>query len=551
MAEKPAPEETQKVDEIVGEEHALRSDRSTWHDHWQACADTMHPRRGRFTASIVPGERLHTKLYDSTPIQARQGLASSIDGLLKPKTAKWFSLTLENTRLAKRDDVKRWLEACEDRLRRAMYNPKARFIPATRATDNDLVTFGTGCVFIGERQRRDGLLFRDYALHNTVIDTDDDGNIKRIYIQQHYTPRQAAARYGKDKISETIEKELSAEKKNSHQRFRFIWCVKPRHEFDPRKIDNRNMPFESYEIDVAGKKVMREGGFPWFPFAVPRWDLSAEEIYGRSPGMVALGDTHTLQQQGKTLLRAGHKEVEPPLLVPDEGVVGAPRTFPGGITYFDAELAREMGSIPIQPLNSGGNISIGRDMQEDTRENIWRAFFRNVLQLPVNGPEMTATEVIERKDEFTRLIGPVFGMLESDYSQQLVEIPTSIMFRVGAFPRPPDDVRGEDLKFEFESPVEKARKQIESMGLSRSLQVLEPFIAAQPELMDHFDGDTIARDTPEAFGVPQRWLRTLDKVSEIRQGRQQEIQARQAIEGMQAAADIDKTIAEGQATRKQ
>jgi hypothetical protein len=43
-------------------------------------------------------------------------------------------------------------------------------------------------------------------------------------------------------------------------------------------------------------------------------------------------------------------------------------------------------------------------------------------------------------------------------------------------------------------------------------------VEADPAIMDNFDGDAIARDTPEIFGLPQRWLRA-----------QEEMDARRAV----------------------
>jgi hypothetical protein len=44
------------------------------------------------------------------------------------------------------------------------------------------------------------------------------------------------------------------------------------------------------------------------------------------------------------------------------------------------------------------------------------------------------------------------------------------------------------------------------------VELLAPFVEADPAIMDNFDGDAIARDTPEIFGLPQRWLRAREEV---------------------------------------
>jgi hypothetical protein len=125
-------------------------------------------------------------------------------------------------------------------------------------------------------------------------------------------------------------------------------------------------------------------------------------------------------------------------------------------------------------------------------------------------------EVLERKEEFIRTIGPVFGRLESDYIGQVVERSFKILLRAGALPPPPEVLRGREVGFDYASPVEQARRQIEAAGAARSVELLAPFVEADPAIMDNFDGDAIARDTPEIFGLPQRWLRAREEVESRR-----------------------------------
>ena len=73
-----------------------------------------------------------------------------------------------------------------------------------------------------------------------------------------------------------------------------------------------------------------------------------------------------------------------------------------------------------------------------------RVFFDVHRDLPREGPGDRAgkrVEVLERKEEFIRTIGPVFGRLESDYIGQVVERGFNILLRAGAFPEPPEALR--------------------------------------------------------------------------------------------------------------
>lgn len=525
---------TREIEDLLSRHKRLKDQRRVWESHWQELAEVMLPRRADFTTERITGEGRSDHLFDGTPMLARRGLAAAIDGLLKPKTARWFRVRALDERLGEDEAVKRWLEAAEDRLYRALYSRRARFIQRSGEVDEDLVTFGTGVLFIGEGRDLNRLLFRSFHLKDVVLSENGDGEIDTLYITLRLTARQAAERFGEAALGRDTREALKAGE--ADKPFTFLQAVMPRAARDGRRRDSRGLPYASLIADVQSEQLVSESGYHEFPFAVPRWDTSSGEVYGRSPGMIALPDANTLQQMGKTLLVAGHKAVDPPLLVGDDSVLGTPKTFPGGITTFDMQAARDLGRIPVEPLQTGFNLPLGRDMQKDARDQVWAAFFRNVLQLPVDAPRMTATEVLERKEEFIRTIGPVFGRLESDYVGQVVERGFNILLRAGAFPEPPDVLRGQEVVFDYASPVEQARKQIEAAGAARSVELLAPFVQADPAILDNFDGDAIARDTPEIFGLPQRWLRPKEAVDSRREERREAQQAAALPGDAQAAA---------------
>jgi hypothetical protein len=525
------------ITDLLDRFKALKDARREWETHWEELAQVMLPRRTGFTSEPRPGSKQTEKIFDGTPMLARRGLAAAIDGLLKPKSSRWFRVRAEDEELNERDEVRTWLQHVEDRLFAALYNPRARFVQRSGEVDDDLVTFGTGVLFIGESKSYDRLSFRSAHLRDSFIVENGDGEIDTIFLRMRLTARQAAQRYGADKLGTKTQEALKHGK--ADERFTFLQVVTPRPNRDPRRVDNINLPFASLIVDVDTEHKVGESGFHEFPFAVPRWDTASGEVYGRSPGMIALPDANTLQQMGKTILVAGHKAVDPPLIQVNDAVIGTARTFPSGVSYVDAQALRELGGMrPIAPLETGGNIPLGREMQNDTRKQIEAAFFRNVFNLPVDGPQMTATEVLERRDEFLRTIGPVVGRLETDYIGVIPQRAFMIMARARCFAPEPPALTGRKVRFVVSSAVEQARHQIEAAGAARAMELLAPFVAANPELMDNFDTDAMARDVPEIFGLPRRWLRSREEVGAKRLARLQGQQAMELLEGAGKAAEI-------------
>lgn len=532
------------VTEILTRHERLAGERRLWEQHWQELAEVMLPRRATFTTDGRPGDKRTTNIYDSVPMLARRGLSSAIAGLLRPKTSRWLKIEPTDGQLAEDDEVKAWLEDSEERLFRAIYAPEARFIKATHEVDDDLVTFGSGCLFVGEGRDLNRLLFRSFHLKDCFPAENEEGAIDTMHVVMLLTARQAEQRYGEENVGPKVKEALRGLQKEQDRKFKFIWAVQPREERDAGKRTNTNMAFASRVIQVEGQHLVGESGFQEFPFMFPRWDTASGELFGRSPGMLALPDAKTLQAMGKTILVAGQKAADPPLLMPSDSIIGVPRTFPGGTTYYDAEAVRELGGRPpIVPLETGANLPITRDMQNDVRESVWAAFFKNIFQPLLGRTGMTATEVLERREEFIRTAGPAFEALESDYTAPMVERAFNIVMRGGGVPPPPDALRGRGVRFTFVSPVEQARKQTEAAGMARFFELVAPLVQFQPEIMDNLDGDEIVRDAPDVSGMPRRWLRSKDRVEDLRGQRAQAQQAAALLDDAGRAADVARTAA--------
>ncbi len=542
---------SKEVTEILTRHERLAGERRLWEQHWQDLAELMLPRRATFTTQGQPGDKRTANIYDSVPMLARRGLSAAIAGLLRPKTSRWLKIEPADDQLKDDDEVKAWIEDADDRLFRAIYAPEARFIKATHEVDDDLVTFGSGCLFVGESRDLGRLLFRSFHLKDCFPAENEEGAIDTMHVVMRLTARQAAQRYGEDNLGAKVKEALGGPQKEQDRKFKFIWAVQPREERDPGNRDNTNMPFASRVIQVEGEHKVGESGFNEFPFAFPRWDTASGELFGRSPGMLALPDAKTLQAMGKTILVAGQKVADPPLLMPADSIIGVPRTFPGGNTYYDAEAVRELGGRPpIIPLETGANLPITRDMQNDVRESVWAAFFKNTFQPLLDKTGMTATEVLERKEEFIRTAGPAFESLESDYTAPMVERAFNIVMRGGGFLPPPDALRGREIEFKFVSPVEQARKQMEAAGMARFFELVAPLVQFQPEIMDNLDGDEIVRDAPDITGMPQRWLKSADRIEDIREQRAQAAAAAEALAEAGQVAEVAKTASEIQTSGK-
>lgn len=542
-----------EVEKIIKRWEKLASEKSKWHSLWDDLARVMLPRRLGFAQTTVEGERRTEDIFDSTPMQAARGLANAIGGIVRPQGIPEIKMRAEDDAINNMEEAKAWLFDSEERLKAAFNNPKARFRQASGEVDQDLVVFGTADMFVGESVRRNNLLFQSEHLKDVTLMFNEEGSPEGRFRKRKMPVYHLVDRFGENKLSDKVREKIE---KEPDCKIDILHVVIPRKNAKQNPLFAKDLPIADLWIELDTKHKILEGGYHEFPFIIPRWDTSSGEDYGRSPGMIALPDADTLQAMGETILIAGQRAADPPLAVPNDGAFDAINTFPGGLAYYDVETAAQIRGNPFFPIESGMNLPISRDMQSDTRQQIWAAFFRNILNLPVDGPEMTATEVIQRKEEFIREIGPVFGRLETEYTAPMVERAFMVMLRGGGFAPIPEVLQGANIKFEYDSPVLRVRKQVEAtatrLWIEEQINIVT--LTQRTEVLDIINFDQQARFSADALGIPKNIINSEELVTNIRQARQQEemaqMQAMAMQEGMAAAktgAEIDEKTAKAQA----
>lgn len=534
------------VKDLVKRAHDVRSRQSNWFAFWDDLARVHVPRLLGFQEGHPMGQSRVDDIYDGTPMRAARGLANSIGALMRPEGERWPFVRAEDDRINDDEEARFWMEDAGERLRNAFDNPRARMRQVASEVELGLVVFGTAPFFVGESRRLNRLHFRAFHLRDIALDWDEEG-LLAAYRFKKLNVRQAEAAFGEKNLGDRA-REMIRDKKID-EKLTYINAVLPRQDRMVTGRAARNFPIASYWIEEDSEKFVEESGFHEWPYIVPRLETSPDEDFGRSPGMIALPDANTLQAMGETVLVAGQRAADPPLFAPNDGSFNEANTFPGGISYYDASLARALRGNPVFPLDTGHNLPITRDMQADMREQVFAAFFRNVLNLPVDGPQMTATEVIERREEWIREVGPMFARLEPEYLAPMVERAFMVMLRAGAFLPIPEALAGQNVKFEFESPVKRIRKQVEAAAARIFKEEVLQIAAIDPSALDVLNVDEYLRFQAEAGKVPLKLTRTPSEVQALREARaaqqQQAEQMAQFEQGASATKDLASALTAG------
>lgn len=516
---------TTKAENIIGQWNDLRGEQDNFRSLWDDIARYAYPQRIGFSSEQTPGTRRTNDLFDGTMAQAVQQLAATSVSLTIPKDEQWGRAKPADEKLGKQEDVRAWFDEANERVHKAIYDARANFRQASGELFKDIVAFGPGCMWHGESANRQHQVFKTIYLKRAVFAENADGKVDTVIVEMPLTVAQAIKR-GLPVPSDKMD---AFNRGKHNEKVRYLHHVAP---FINGDQDGRVLPmtkFVSTMIEMSAKEVVPGGetNAEELMYHVPRWDTIAGEVYGWSPGRLALPDAGTLNQMTRTLLKGGQMAVDPAILTPSARQLNMARLMPGGPIPYNLEDAKALGRIPIQPFNTGANVPLGNDMARDRREMIWSAFLRNVLQLPVDSPQMTATEVVERRQEFLRIVEPTFGRFESEISAPVFTRAFGIELRAlrltDGNPMP-KSLSNAQIEYEFSSPVQRVRERVDAAQINVILEQLAGAGQIDPKIYDNLNFDEATQAVIKAFG-PAKWQNTEDQVKLIRNQRQQQQQA--------------------------
>jgi hypothetical protein len=276
---------------------------------------------------------------------------------------------------------------------------------------------------------------------------------------------------------------------------------------------------------------------------IPRWVTVAGSQYAYSPStVVSLPDARLLQQMTLTMLEAGQKAVDPPLKATAEAIQGGVNTFAGGITWVDAEYDEKMGAALERLMDRPGELNWGEAREEKLEQLISEAFFLNVINLPEaqGGEKMTAYETQERIKEYIRRALPLFEPMEVEYNGGLCEQTWNVAMDLGmfgSFEDMPDQLKGKELTWQFESPLQAANDRVKSEAFVQAGQLLAQAAELDPGVRFDLDIDTAFRDALGGI-VPAKWI-VPKEISESKKAQEAQIQkAQQAAQAMAMGAEV-------------
>ena len=381
--------------------------RAPWEGLWRDCLDHCLP--GRPGQGAVP-------IYDGTGADAAEQLAASLLAELTPPWGAWFGLVPAEPAAADPAEA----TALEDSARRlGAEMDRANFAVEMHQAFLDLVIAGTALLQVEENApgEASALRFTAVPLLDAALEEGPSGRLDTVYRRQMLTASEITARFPGIELPRHLREPADGEP----AKLAVIERVAP---------DARGYAWHAVlEDPAAAPLLLGQGRFATSPYIAFRWLRAPGETYGRSPVMKALPDIRTANKVVELTLKNASIAVAGIWQAEDDGVLNPAniRLVPGAI------IPKAVGSAGLTPLAAPGKFDVSQLVLGDLRGRIRHALLADRLG-PVQGARMTATEVLERSAEMARLLGAVYGRLQTELLAPLLQRCAGIARRRGLIP---------------------------------------------------------------------------------------------------------------------
>lgn len=538
-----------RVKQLINESSKMFSDRQTLLSLWQDIAENVYPERADFTVTRSVGAEFNEWNMTGFPAMARRDLGNSIGSMLRPKEIPWFKIT--TSREEEIDHAgKLWLERATLRQRRAMYDPLTQFTRATKEGDHDWAAFGQ-CVLETDINRNDPrLVYQSWHLRDVAWTEDQYRAIDRVDRKWKPTVAMAMRMFG----ARNDPKVKEAYEKSPQNKLNFLRIVM---KSDAYREDKKwRFPWVSIWIDTENAHVLEEVAIPESPYTIPRWQTIPGSQYAYSAAtVIALADSRMIQSMTRVLLEVGEKAVDPPMIAVQDAIRSDFALYAGGVTMVEAEYNEKMGDV-LRPISQNNtNFAYGLEMQRQTQEMLSEAFYLNALSLPPAGTgTMTATETLERVQEYIRKASPLFEPLEADYNGDICNKTFNTSFRMGLFgpvDEIPPSLQAANIEFRFESPLHDAIEQQKGQKFLETRALLDAAMEIDPGVAANVNWNYSFRDAFEGIRAPEKWLNSEEVTLQIQQQAAEKEQEQEVLDAASQAGNAAKDITQASQTAAQ
>lgn len=521
------------------------SDRAAMDSWWQTIKEVTVPRDAYITRESSPTPiQDYDRIYDTTIIESSEGLSNMMTAQLTPAGEQWM-VWLPPFEFEQDEEVIEWYAECSLRAMRLVN--QSNFQIKNNDVNIERATVGTGFLMCYETGNKYAPFRFQHSMVGTyTFDEDLDGHANAHRRKFMATADQLKREFPDGSFGEKVNLAYGDSKKRYTSKFTVWHVVKPRDEYDPTKIDNKNMPYAEFYICEEDMNLIEETGQHEYNGMVSRFQSGADgSKWGVSPArkaMPAAAQANYLQEQLDILLDI---KINPRILS-EAGMVGEIDMRPGQKTLTRAGALATPGG-GVREWLTAGDYPLGKDRIKDKQDQIRKLFYHGLwADLARVEKEMTAEEVRAIRDQSEMLFVGVNARFESDMTPLLSTRVFGICLRSGVFSTPPRQLLREtnggteipDPQASYQTNLSRVLKRKAIEGHDQFMIRLEQMVQYQPDILDEFDLAIHAREMARSFGMSQPFIRPPEDVAEILAAKIQAQQQQEQEAKMAQAAEL-------------
>lgn len=522
------------VDQILRRLGSMTGVRSNIENIWQECFDYSFPVRGdnfygqRSDATSSAAKR--ARLLDGTSTDAGRILAASLISGATPNNSRWFGMSSGQDT----DEEKKWFDNCSEIIWTNIH--ASNYDAVGFECCLDMVPAGWFVLFIDSNRKMGGYAFEQWPIAECWIASSEPGGTADTIVRKYEnTVEQVVNDFGIDAVSDRVRALYDGGKYDD--KVCLIRAIYPRKNGKGGAKLSKNLPFASCTIEENGRNLLRESGFHECPFVAPRWVMVPGTPYAVGPMFDALPDVKELNDLVRLEKQNAEMAIAGTYVATDDGVLNAAtvKVGPGRVI-----VANDVNSI--KPLPTGGNFSLLFTEKQALQAAIRKTLMADQLG-PVEGPQMTATEVRVRVALIRQLLGPIYGRLQAEWLQIMVARCFGIAYRAGILPPPPQSLANRNFTVTFISPQAKAQKLDDVTAVEQTLVGIGQLAqgSGDPTVWDNVDKDEATRIIADGLSAPAKLMRDAKIVAVLRENRAKE---QQSIAAQQQQAALLQPAAE-------
>lgn len=538
---------------------SLRNWRYSWWQYWSSLAAFFNPRR--YLWLVVSGRSwrgspINDQIIDSTGLQAVRTCAAGMWSGLTSPSRPWFALEIGIPDEKLDAEGKAWIEDTQEKAYAVL--AQSNFYNVMAQAFEDVTVFGTAPMIIYEDYED---VIRCYlpAAGEYYLGIGPRLSTDTLYREFTYTVSQLVARWQVENCPEQVQTLWRQGGGSLDTDFVVVHAIEPNFAFaDGNGGEIRLVPKEFTWREAYWLKGQRSdqplevNGFRSAPFFAARWSTVANDAYGRSPCMDALGDNKQVQVETRRKAEFIEKGVRPPMGA-DPSLKNEPSSIiPGAITYMNTDSGKNR-FFPLFEVDGNWLPAITNDIDivnKRIQACLFVDLFMAITRMQGVQPR-NELELSQRNQERLQELGPFVHLFENEFAGPALRRIIDIMVRRRMLKPMPESLRGVPFKITYLSIMRQAQRSMQAVAMKDvlafgGLASQAAMQAGLPNPLRNLNMDNFFRRYGEVTDLAEDDWFTIEEVAEQDQAREQAKVAAQAPQDAMSAVAGAKALSETQ-----